>query len=150
KLPGEAIQLEEVIEQGGKSTGTVQTILLPGKFVLRHNNDEEFAFDGTKFYRVVGSVFYPQTKEAIEGEVLDSTEALGNPLVMQAFVLSQLYAQASFDKATIQLAAGDVAQHQRAYRLEVKDEELLTDRTLHLWLSLFDAQGDPQVRLLKA
>lgn len=149
KLSGQAIRLDEEIEQNGKSTGNVKTILAPGKFALRHN-DQEFAFDGAKFYRVMESFFAEQPAESITGEVLDSTEALANPLVLQAFVLSQLYANDGFSKAAVLLAAGDVSQHQRAYRLTVKDEELLTDRTLHLWLSMFDAQGDPQVRLLKA
>jgi hypothetical protein len=148
KIDQLAVRLDEELQQDGKPTGTVQSILLPGKFALRHN-DQEFAFDGTKFYRVTDSLFKEGQDNSV-GEVIDSAEALANPLVLQAFVLAQLYDPNGWDTAAVQLAAGDMAQKQRAYRLAVKDEELLDDRTLHLWLSMFDAQGDPQVRLLKA
>ena len=137
--------LEETVEQPGAAPRAVQTILEPGRFALTFDA-QTFRFDGRKFERArVGQGDSPATFQEI-----DSAEALDNPVVLQAFTLARLFASDGFSASNTQLTAGDVAQRQRAYRLAVKDEALYGARALHLWLGMYDEQGDPLIRLLKA
>jgi S1-C subfamily serine protease len=144
-LGSDKLVLEEELQRPNAAPSKVQTVVRPGSFSLRYEA-HNYHFDGERFHSVVRGT----DDRPLPGKEIDPVEALANPLVLQAFVLCQMYAQTGFGKATVQLAGGDVAQKQRAYRLELKNEALLTDRTLHLWLSMFDTHGDPQVRLLKA
>jgi hypothetical protein len=85
--------------------------------------------------------------EEVSMDKIDAAEALAQPLVMQAFALSRLW---SFGEMGSQpgpaLEGGDVALGRRAYRFLGQQGE----QDYHLWLSMFDEQGEPQVRLAKA
>ena len=139
-LDSHPLEITEELRVGEKAVGTQRLVLGSGKFFVRWEGEwgtGAFAYDGKSFR---------QGKEDDSWEEVDRREALAKPLVMAAYSLCSALVEKPLANADVLLSGGDAAQRQRSYRLAADQD----GQTLHLWLSMFDPQGDRQIRLLKA
>jgi serine protease Do len=106
--------------------------------VTLEGKHSRFGYDGTEFWTAVGDD---------EPSVVDAERLARNPFAAQGYVLATLQTKeplATIGKVVID--AGDKAGRQLAYRLKAIDEK---SDEFFVWLSVLDAAGHPQVRLLK-
>ncbi|MCH8042415.1 MAG: trypsin-like peptidase domain-containing protein [Planctomycetes bacterium] len=139
-----ALRFEEDIIEDGKKIGS-QTVVraLDGRFRLERAADKS----GSKTVAVWdGKVYW-----TLDGDAkLKERKPTNVPLeehVGQGAALGRLLAKnAVDDMAQIELEGSDRTQNRRTYRIRTEDN---FGNLLYLWFSLYDDEGNPQVRLLK-
>jgi hypothetical protein len=135
-------KLTDSITRGKDNVGE-QTIVVArdGRFHVEVKLDgktSRFGYDGKEFWSATGD-------EA--AAVVDAEKLCRNPFAAQGYILAAVQTKdplATIGKVLID--AGDKANKQLAYRLKAVDSD---SDELFVWLSVLDAQGRPQVRLLK-
>jgi S1-C subfamily serine protease len=137
-----AVKVKEDLLEAGTVTAEVETVVSADRrFVVRVRKADQLkaalVFDGSKFWR--------QT-EADKHEELSYIKAMRDPFALQAMALSFLMSgEADPAWGPVILQGGDKAQRQVAYRLAVGPD----DNQAYVWLSVFNAAGNPGVALLK-
>ena len=113
-----------------------------GRFRVTTTLDEKqttFAFDGSAFYSL---------DESGKPTSIPTLKALLDPQVYQVASIATVLQKRPLEAfGKIQLDGSDKAQSQISYRLRTTDDE---GDWFHIWLSVLDAEGQPQVRLLKS
>jgi S1-C subfamily serine protease len=139
-----AFEFECDLLRDGKNVGSEKLMLgVDGRFRV------EYQLDGKRFAAGYDGADYWSQENDSPATKLAATELQAEPLVAAAMSLARLV---KTDGMTSQLAhfelqGSDRAAGERAYRLRlslVKD-----DHEAFVWLSMYDAAGQPMVRLLK-
>ncbi len=140
--PFHGLKIEDTIWEDERQVGQ-QTIWLAGdgRFRLEHSRADAqliFGWDGVDFWQ----------ESAGERQSLRMIMAKTNPLITQAICLAAPFMPKPFQPYGQPLLDGtDKAQAQLAYRLMLLDED---EDWFYCWLSMYNADGRPQVRLLRA
>lgn len=134
------VEVAYTLERGGKKAGIGKTILAAdGRFRVAFELDGKHYLAGYD-----GNVYWSQG----ETGPVAARDLLAEPLFASAMTLARLLKD---DGCTTQvehyeLQGSDRAAGERSYRLRLS---LAKDDDVFVWLSLCDAAGAPQVRLLK-
>ncbi|MEX2185343.1 MAG: trypsin-like peptidase domain-containing protein [Pirellulales bacterium] len=134
------VEIACALERDGKKVGVEKLILAAdGRFRVA------FELDGKHYLAGYDGAAYWSQGEA---EPVAARDLLAEPLFASAMTLARLL---KVDGCTTQvehyeLQGSDRAAGERAFRLRMS---LAKDDDVFVWLSLFDAAGQPQVRLLK-
>jgi hypothetical protein len=144
--PGDDVagwKISDRLARGEQQVGQqTLTIARDGRFAVEVKLDEKlsrFGFDGKEFWSAVGDD---------APMVVDAERLARNPFAAQGYLLATLQTKeplASIGKVIIDSA--DKASKQLSYRLKAIDSD--TDE-FFVWLSVFDAAGQPHVRVLKS
>ncbi len=133
---------EEELFRDGNLVGKQQvTLAADGRFRINYVLDdsvEQWQFDGKQFSRGADT----------ESQDASLDAALADPFASSAFYLSNLLTNKPLTLVgQPQLDGADKASKQRAYRIQFPGD--VSPRLL-MWVSMFDTQGRPQLRLLKS
>lgn len=153
RLPGEKkadakklhlIDIKDKIVKAGKEVGSQHIRLLTdGRLRVEskfEDNIQTFIFDGEKFYS--------QKPDQEKPKVLSSTEAKLSLQIAQALGIHAANSKTAFKHfGESLLDGGGRVGTRNAYRFKTTDDE---DDWFYFWCSMYDANGDPTIELLKA
>ncbi len=134
------IRMNDEIWNGDKKVGSQSMWLASdGRFRIEHELDS-----GKSIYTWDGTDFFEQRQESRK---LSLIQAKTNPVISQAISLLGPIVEKPLEQfGTPTLDGGDKAQRQIVYRIMFLDDD---EDWFYCWLSVFDEDGRPQVKLMK-
>jgi serine protease Do len=141
--PPAALEVSEELRSSGEKAGTVTLIIAADqRFVARRERKGDsltLAFDGESYWRQDGDD---------DAEEVSFEKAMRDPLGPYALAMGCLIAGRPHESlGNMVLQGGDKAQRQISYRIAAAPNG---NDPVYLWLSVFDADGDAGVSLLKS